>query len=109
MTVARVCHAGSARTATSIGVTAFALALTGCGGQAGGGLPDSPGVRPSPSVETTGHPALWSLAPLTGLPASSIDAAKRPVVSVVIAMDPGAPAPAGLDLADVVYEQARPG
>lgn len=57
------------------------------------------------STFPTDPPALFGLAPLTSLPASSTKIAGRLAVSVAITLRSGAPSPVGLSAADYVYEE----
>lgn len=103
---------GAARWAAGVAIVALvalAAASTGCAGGGTDAGTDQPSADPSASVDAAARAQLWTLAPLTGTPAASADALKRPALSVAITLDPGAPAPVGLDGADVVYEQAPPG
>lgn len=77
--------------------------LAGCTGDqppVGAPVTQPPG-SPVPSATLTP----FGVAPLTGLPASAAGIATRPALVVDVYLDGSAPAPTGLDGADVVFEE----
>jgi DUF3048 family protein len=109
MTRRRARGPGAPRWAAGVAVVALALGPAGCAGAARDPGGDQPGAVATTGADPAGRAQLWTLAPLTGEPAASAAALARPALAVAITLEPGGPAPAGLDGADVVYEQAPPG
>lgn len=85
---------------------AVSIAPLGCG-RADQPPPVAPSRAPAPTATAVPR-LLANIAPLTGLPAGSADLAGRRAVAVAVTLQAGAPAPVGLDAADVVYEQTSP-
>ncbi|MBA3654300.1 MAG: DUF3048 domain-containing protein [Actinobacteria bacterium] len=82
-------------------VAALGLAATACSSPKGGALPRVVDTS-APKTSTTAPAAV---APLTGLAVFNPDVAARPAVMVKIGDDPKARPQAGLDKADVIYEE----
>jgi Protein of unknown function (DUF3048) C-terminal domain/Protein of unknown function (DUF3048) N-terminal domain len=90
--------------AAAVGATAAGLALSACSSAASPVSPAAGSSSPaSAGASPTASPASVSrrLAPLTGLPAASGAAARRPAAAVVL----GGPDPTGLTSADVVFQE----
>ena len=79
-------------------VIALVLVMGACGGK----KKDVARARPKPSTTTTTVPAVF---PLTGLPVANASAAARSALTVKIENAPEARPQAGLNAADVVYEE----
>ncbi len=95
------------RTALGLGLAALGGGLlSACGDDRPSVLP---GITAPPSSTASPTPsavaAPFGTAPMTGLPASQDGIIKRPAVVVDMFLDGGAPAPTGLDRADVVFEE----
>jgi hypothetical protein len=79
-------------------------------GGCNGGLKPDPVVSRTSDATPASHPSSdapppYGLAALTAAPLASADLGKRPALAVAIDIGAGAPAPAGLDRADLVYEE----
>ena len=95
------------------GVFVAAVALAACGG--GGGDADAPETIPEPSYGDVALPSTLpgptttlpapEVMPLTGLPIEDAAAATRPALVAKIDNHPAARPQAGLNQADIVYEE----
>lgn len=92
------------RSAALVAVAALALSAAACGSDKGEAGPKKR-ARPAPTTTTVPPPA----APLTGLPDPSGASRRRPVLSVKVENTPAARPQAGLDEADVVWEEVVEG
>ncbi len=81
-------------------LAALGLVATACGSSKGGALPRVDTT--APTTTTTAPPAL---APFTGQSLFNPEVASRPAVMIKVGDDPKARPQAGLDKADVVYEE----
>lgn len=62
-------------------------------------------AAPPTAIASSAAPAPFGMAALTGAAATSDSMAKRPALAVAITIAKGAPAPVGLDKADVIIEE----
>lgn len=96
------------RLRTAVPIIGLALVVTAA---CGGGKAPQPAasVTPTSTVVSEGAVERRPIAPLTGLPDASEAAPSRPSVAVKIDNAPQARPQAGLDVADVVYEEVVEG
>ncbi|HEY8200635.1 MAG TPA: DUF3048 domain-containing protein, partial [Actinomycetota bacterium] len=85
-------------------ISALLLAATACGG----GNKAQPG-RPNPEARASASPAAPVLCPLTGAPAASGAGVDRPALAVKLDNAPEARPQAGIESADIVYEELAEG
>ena len=96
----------STTAATTALVATLALFLTACGG---GGSKSAVPKRTTTTVPATTTTVAPPTAPLTGLPDPTGASRARPVLSVKVENTPDARPQAGIDQADVVYEEVVEG
>lgn len=85
-------------------VAGAALAVVGCGAAPHAAKPDAAVATHSPVVPSTAPPTTAAVYPLTGLPVSNADNARRPALSVKIDNIGAALPQAGLNQADIVSD-----
>jgi len=88
-----------------VAVAALAVSAASCGDKKGSGSASKRPARPGATTTTAPPPA----APLTGLPDRSGESLRRPVLSVKVENTPVARPQAGLEHADVVWEEVVEG
>ena len=82
---------------------ALVLTVNGCG--AGGGHRRTASSTSRPSTAVVPSTTVAAVSPLTGLPQADASKLKRPALVVKIDNEPGAQPQAGLNQADVVFEE----